>query len=245
MVGLEEATFILSFSSRRSEPGASERDALADEREVAREVLGRHHSDVDDTTSSESEEELKTDPSNSPSSSSVVRHKPKCHQVTPSTTSVSPEGNQPVRSSRSDPSLSLSHHNGTCCKAQSQQGTHGRSQQTMPSDSRVNDISVSITRKHKKITRRKRRSRSADCPISKVQRDSHNTDMDDTVGVRQLRPRRRRRSVPVEEMENSSSDSSEVEEESDRSSWSEESEEWEPPAGSGISLNDSDSHSDD
>ena len=44
--------------SRRSEPGASEKCALADEKSVAREVFGTHHSDIDDAVLSESEEEF-------------------------------------------------------------------------------------------------------------------------------------------------------------------------------------------
>ena len=56
--------------SRRSEPRASERCALADEKSVAREIFGRHHSDIDDTMSSESEEEFINGITNTPTSPS-------------------------------------------------------------------------------------------------------------------------------------------------------------------------------
>ena len=53
-----------SASSRRSEPGALEENVLADEKALAREILGKHYSDVDDVTSSESEEEFKSSADN-------------------------------------------------------------------------------------------------------------------------------------------------------------------------------------
>lgn len=53
--------------SRRSEPRASERCALSDEKSVAREIFGRHHSDIDDTMSSESEKEFINSITNAPS----------------------------------------------------------------------------------------------------------------------------------------------------------------------------------
>ena len=62
-------SFIIFF--RRSEPGAMEQNVLADEKAIAREVLGKHHSDVDDVTSSESEEEFKSDTESSASDSPV------------------------------------------------------------------------------------------------------------------------------------------------------------------------------
>ena len=48
-----------------------EQNVLADEKAIAREVLGKHHSDVDDVTSSESEEEFKSDTESSASDSPV------------------------------------------------------------------------------------------------------------------------------------------------------------------------------
>lgn len=46
---------------RRSEPRASEKCVLADEKSVAREIFGLHHSDIEDTGSSESEGEFMDD----------------------------------------------------------------------------------------------------------------------------------------------------------------------------------------
>ena len=50
----------LIIFSRRSESSALEESVLADEKTLAREILGKHYSDIDDVTSSESEEEFKS-----------------------------------------------------------------------------------------------------------------------------------------------------------------------------------------
>ena len=175
---------------------------------MAREVLGRHHSDIDDTTSSESEEEFKDGFSDTPSSSEC---KLKPLQPTLSTSSESSDAEQSVRNSNSGSSSQQSDSE-NCYKTSPKQSTCRRS-----------DTNV-ITSEHKAITKQKRRSESFAGPGSKAQRSSCDDQLNTVPVVSKRHLRSRRRSVPVQEVEtcSASSDSPETEE-SDWSSWSEDS----------------------
>ena len=179
----------MSLSFRRSETGAFERDPVDDEREVAREVLGRHHSDID-TTSSESEEEIKTAPLDTPSCSSSIKLKPE------STAHISSESSgteQSVSDSTTSDDKEAS------SKISPQKLTPGTSQS---SDSKA-----------KTITRQKRRSMSAGSRggRSKVQRKS--LDLENAVTSNLQQPRKR--ALPQKVVESSRDDIDGISSESD------------------------------
>lgn len=210
--------FIICF--RRSEPGASKRAAVSDEKAVAREVLGRHYSDIDDETSSDSEQEFETAPSDTVSFT-TLGHVPKYHhQETPSTTTESSESEEVFSgsTSASDSSAQDSDDNTAYYKAPAQQVAHRRSQRTKPRDS---NVSAAKACKHKapSLAKQRRQSSGGESPST---RDSLNIHVDTGVDTRQLRCRKT--SVPVKELESSNSDYLEMISESETSSWSEEGE---------------------
>ena len=190
---------------------------MSDEKAVARDVLGRHYSDIDDTTSSESDDELQPALLQTPSVFPIsLQHSLKRFQVTSSSTIKLSEVEPFVTGSTFDSSAAQESDDKLgCSSVLSQQVDCGMSHKTMQRDN-VSACMCTL------LTKQKRQSKSANCPQcpgGKVHKGNTQTDKK----LMKLQPCRR--SVPSKGAESSSSDDLEVVNEGLSSSCSEESEE--------------------
>lgn len=193
---------------------------------VAREILGKHHSDIDSSSSSDNEEDNVPTPLDPPQSSIALKYN---FKSSPSDSSESSDTELSLSDgSTSSPSSLQSDGNKACFNVTPKRLTRSRAQKF-----KLN-VDTSMAHTPTIIARRKRRSSSAGCPSGEVDGDSFDKNKrGNAASPRQKRSRRR--SVPLKEVNSSSSNSpeagsnsAEASSESDSSCWSQESDEWIP-----------------